>query len=821
MSRIPLQIDRYEDGVYYLSGTAGDQIAANAAHYATRTGALLRVDGAVAGAFDREHAQAPAYIAPHARVELEVEARSLPTHGLPAGPGLRWWWYGLRASQRPSVEIILREAQDDTPAQDDSNVTLSLSKGLLIGHAHLDVAWLWTYEEAARKAMRTFAIAVDQLERDAEYHFIQSQPQLYAFVEDADRQFFDRVRWHVRDGRFDATVAAMWVEPDCNLPSGESLLRQLLYAHRYVNDRLGVQPQVAWLPDSFGFPNTLPTLLAHAGIRHFATTKLEWNDTTRFPYPQFLWRGPDGSEVCAALISRYEGAPSAERITRAEQRGGEPVICGFSDGGGGVTDEMLAAARGRGQWTGLAQWMQTLPLRRLPLHQDELYLEYHRGTYTTHHDVKAGNAALERALAEVEEAMAWCVAVKAPPSMRQAWQHALDEAWIITLRNQFHDVLPGTSITAVYADVAQEVEEARETINRIRTATAAVLPRGRPRMEPARCAPVGDGETYLFDNGLLSARVRKTGALEELRSAGGPNVVAQANVLALYRDRPKKWEAWNIDAGYIKSRRRLVPQAERIEDGALVVPFAFNQSSIEMRLSLRANEPFLRIDFQVDWRERRRLLRWEHWFSIASEQVTYGAPHGTIGRSAARATPQQRAKFEVPGQRFASAHDDEGRGVALFALDTYGWNARALPKGGLQIGHSLLRGTTWPDQTADIGAHNLACALFPFAQSAISSIEAAWEQFALPARVRLFSSDHPSVRVVACKPAHDGDGVIVRLRECDGTAAVAHLRCGGRMSVVEETDALEERILGALPIEAETFTALMQPFSLRTFRVRF
>ena len=822
MSIIPLQVDRFEDGVYYLSGTVDDRIDATEAVYATRTGALLRIDGVVTGAFDREHAQAPVDIKPGARVALEVEARSLPTHGLPAGPGLRWWWYGLRASQRPALGLTLRAAQDDISGQDDSTVTLSRSKGAypLIGHAHLDVAWLWTYEETARKAMRTFAIAVDQLERDPAYHFIQSQPQLYAFVEHADPQFFDRVRSRVREGRFDASVAAMWVEPDCNVPSGESLLRQLLYAHRYTRDVLGVQPQVAWLPDSFGFPSTLPMLLAHAGIRYFATTKLEWNDTTRFAYPQFLWRGPDGSEVCAALIARYEGAPSFERIARAKQRGGEPVICGFSDGGGGVTDAMLADARGRGKWMGLSQWMQTLPLRRLPVYQDELYLEYHRGTYTTHHAVKAGNAALERALTEVEEAMAWCVAVKAPVSMRQAWQRALDEAWIITLRNQFHDVLPGTSITAVYADVAREYREAHEIIGRVRTATAAVLPRGRARLQPAHCAPISDGETYLFDNGLVAARLRKTGAIEDLRSAEAPNVVAQANVLALYRDRPKQWEAWNIDASYIKSRRRPVPQPGRVEDDALIVPFVFDQSTIEMRVRLVSGEPFLRIDFAVDWRERQTLLRWENWFTIADDTVTYGAPHGTLVRSAQTQTPAQRAKFEVPGQRFASAHDLE-RGVALFALDTYGWSGRALPKGGLQIGHSLLRGTTWPDKTADIGEHELSCALFPFAQANVSEIEAAWEQFAMPPRVRLFNADHSSVRIVACKPAMDGNGVIVRLRECDGGAAVTHVRCGGRMSAVEETDALEERSLGELPIEDEAFTVLMQPFGLRSFRVRF
>src|SRR5581483_10858523 len=182
--------------------------------------------------------------------------------------------------------------------------------------------------QTRRKAQRTFAIAADLLERDPAFVFVQSQPQLYRFVEEEDPQLFERVRADVAGGRWDADVAALWVESDCNVPSGESLLRQMLYAHEYCVRHFGKTPAIAWLPDTFGFANTLPQLLAHAGIPYFATTKLNWNDTTKFPYPQFVWRGPDGSSVVSALIRSYDGGAYPWRLSTARSRN-EPLVLGY------------------------------------------------------------------------------------------------------------------------------------------------------------------------------------------------------------------------------------------------------------------------------------------------------------------------------------------------------------------------------------------------------------------------------------------------------------------------------------------------------------
>jgi alpha-mannosidase len=801
----------------YLEAVLPPQAEPVGIRYRTWTGALLRVDGRVAGAFDREHHEVVLPPSPNERhLWLEVELHALPTNGLPSGPGLIWSFLNARSHPRPSPEIEVSPERDGALPPRHGDLPL-------IGHSHLDVAWLWSYEQTRRKAERTFAIACDLLDRDPEFAFIQSQPQLYAFVEEADPDLFEHVGTHVSSGRFDPDVAALWVESDCNVPSGESLLRQMLFAHEYCTDRFGIVPGIAWLPDTFGFANTLPQLLAHAGVRYFSTTKLQWNDTTKFPYPQFVWEGPDGSCVIGALIQSYDGGPYPWRVSRARQRH-EPLVLGYGDGGGGVTPEMLHKARALGKWIKPRGWFEDLAARSadLPVHRDELYLEYHRGVYTTHHDVKFHNALLERALGEAEELLAWCVAVHAPRATIGEFAKRVHAAWEIVLRNQFHDVLPGTSITPVYDDAAVEYAQAEELAASVISSAQTILPSARrqsARLE--RTEPLQDGDAYLFDNGLLRARVSSTGAIVELGVANGKNVCTQANVLALYRDKPRQWEAWNIDAGYERRMQRVTPVTHWIEGGALTIEFMLGASPATMRVALFAGEPFLRVDLDVDWKERRKLLRMENWLPIASQTVTYGSPHGTIVRSARRDVPAQRAKFEVPGQRFAVVRDDAGEGLGIFALDTYGWSGRTLPAGGLQLGHSLLRGTTWPDPHADLGEHHFSYAFAPFSGAGIGALERAWQQFAHEPRVRLFTCEDEAVLIAACKPAVDGDGVIVRVRECDGQPRPVRLYCGARMTEVSAVDALERSIDSPVGIEGEALLFDLSPRQLRSFRVRF
>ncbi|HTD32354.1 MAG TPA: hypothetical protein VK665_01740, partial [Candidatus Elarobacter sp.] len=347
--------------------------------YATRTGALLRVDGAVRGAFDAKHAAIELPPLPGEReITLEVERRSLPTDGLPAGDGLAWRLMLARASQKPALDLDV-EVREGARGGEPIDVPL-------VGHAHLDVAWLWTYAETRRKALRTFATALREIGNDDRFVFAQSMPQLYAWVGAGDPRLLERVRAAQQSdgaGGWDATVASLWVESDTHLPSGESLLRQFAHGIAWTREHLGVEPSVAWLPDSFGFPSTFPQLAAHAGIPYFATTKLQWNETTRWPYPQFRWIGDDGSSVTAAVIASYEGPVEDKRLKTARERD-EILVHGYGDGGGGPTDADLAYVESAQRpWTSVEGWMASFEGRALPEYRGELYLETHRGTYTT------------------------------------------------------------------------------------------------------------------------------------------------------------------------------------------------------------------------------------------------------------------------------------------------------------------------------------------------------------------------------------------------------------------------------------------------------
>jgi alpha-mannosidase len=786
-------------------------------HYRTATGALLRIDGVVAGAYDREHHDVE--IDPSGaerRLTLEVERRALPTNSLPSGDGVRWRLMLAKAQQEPQQTIEVQPADDGaTPSATRGELTLW-------GHSHLDVAWLWSYSETRRKAMRTFANALAIVEHDPSFVFMQSQPQLYAFVEEADPEFFARVRAAVAQGRFDPQPAAMWVEPDCNATSGESLLRQMLAAHAYCVDRFGIEPAIAWLPDTFGFPNTLPTLLAHARIPYFATTKLQWNDTTVFPHPQFVWQGPDGSKVVSAMLASYEGSADASRIATARTRR-EPLVIGYGDGGGGPTLDQVRTAERAGTWQAPLLWFAGLErgAASLPVHADELYLEYHRGTYTTHHDVKSRNAELERLLHDVEERVSWCIAVRAPRDVVDRLRAQLRDAWQIVLRNQFHDVLPGTSVRSAYEESLEEYGAALEIAGFIRKSTEAMLPRAaRFDAAPIGVEPVVDDDEIVLDNGIVHARLSTKGALLHLSASGGRNVVAQANLLAAYRDRPSKWEAWNLDAGYDRHRLPVNAVDFDVNGGALNVRFDVAGSPLAMRIALMANEPFLRVDASVDWRADRVILRLENWVTVGSGRVRFGSPHGTIERDMERQTPAGRARYEVPGQRFASIAEGDA-GVAVFALDTYGWSARNLPDGGMQLGHSLLRAPRWPDPQSDRGEAQLSWAFAPHAAAPASALERAWEYFALPSRVRLFTTNDDAVLVVAVKPAENAEGVILRVRECDGAARAVRIRCGARMRAVQSVDALERPLDLPVAIDGEELVATLDPYGLRSFRVQF
>ncbi len=814
MTRVRLSRRAEDAATVTLGGQVTFPDGPLALRYPTRTGALLRIDGAARGAFDPKHETIglPPVPGEH-ELTLEVERRSLPTSGLPAGDGIAWRLLLARAEQKPHETLEFGSA---APAAKGRSVDVAL-----IGHSHLDVAWLWTYDQARRKALRTFATALRQMEIDSRYIYAQSQPQLYRWVFAADPAYADRIRARLGRG-WDASVAPMWVEPDLHAPSGESVLRQFAHGIRWMRETLQIEPSVAWLPDTFGFPSTLPTLAVHAGVTSFLTTKLQWNDTTRWPFPRFRWLGDDGSALVSAVVDRYDGDVTTQRLATARERD-EILIVGHGDGGGGATDADLASiAAGDDPWISAETWFAGVAASELPDYRGELYLETHRGTYTTHRDVKRRNAELERALAHAEEAAAWCVAVRAPRATCAALVEDLRTAWQIVLRGQFHDVMAGTAIGAVYVDVAAEHERAGAIVARVAESAASILPRSDIlRDAPASIAPQRTGDTWLLRNAFVRAAIRDDGTIVEFGTADGPNLAVGLNAIAAYRDRPKTYDAWNIDRGYAETTVAVTPAGTSIDDGDLVVRLAIGSASrLTMRLSLDEHEPWLRVACAIAWNEDHVLLRAEHTIATAARDVRFGQPHGTLIRTAYPQTAGERAQYEVPAQRFAHAGDEDA-GLAVFALDLYGWSANGTDGTSLRLGTSLLRSPRWPDPGCDRGETELAYALVPTAGASISALEHAWSVYAGDERVRLFTCDDPSILIVATAPSDDAGGVIVRVRECDGEAREVALRCGGRMRTATCVDAVEREIAGEVAIVEEELVFALGPFALRAFCVRF
>jgi alpha-mannosidase len=330
----------------------------------------------------------------------------------------------------------------------------------IVGHSHIDTAWLWPLAETWRKCARTFSSMLNLMEQYPELVFVQSQPCQTAVVREQYPGIFERMQQRVAEGRWEPN-GGMWVEPDCNIPSGESFVRQLLIGQQTTREYFGYTSDTLWLPDVFGYSAALPQILRGAGVEFFCTTKIGWNDTTRFPYDTFVWKGIDGSPVIAHF-NAIHCWPDPETLAQQwnwvqhkDVQDRRLSAFGYGDGGGGPQVEMVEMARRvrdlegcpRAEYTTVSAFMRGIRDElgeRLPAWQGELYLELHRGTLTSISEIKRGNRMSEIALRDAE-----FVATLA--MLRGAAYPAaeLRELWKELLTNQFHDILPGSSIAEV------------------------------------------------------------------------------------------------------------------------------------------------------------------------------------------------------------------------------------------------------------------------------------------------------------------------------------------------------------------------------------
>jgi alpha-mannosidase len=355
-------------------------------------------------------------------------------------------------------------------------------KVYLVGNAHIDIAWLWRMSETVMVARNTYDTVLKNMEEYPELHYAQSQALTYQWMEKQYPDIFERIKQKVKEGRWEI-VGGMWVEPDCNLISGESWVRQLLYGKRYFKEKFDLDVETGWNPDSFGYNWNMPQIYTKSGIKRFITQKIWWNDTTVFPHFIFWWQGVDDTRLLTyfppvGYTARVKLPKDIVNITRYEATTGYKktlLLYGLGDHGGGPNREILDRVR---SYKGLhiapkfihsksIDFLQNMSVDlkdEIPVWEDELYLEYHRGTYTTQAETKKNNRKSESYLSSAEK-LAAAASMIDPANVYP--QKELEQAWKTVLTNQFHDILPGSSITPVYHDAREDYKRAGKKIKKV------------------------------------------------------------------------------------------------------------------------------------------------------------------------------------------------------------------------------------------------------------------------------------------------------------------------------------------------------------------
>jgi len=698
-----------------------------------------------------------------------------------------------------------------------------------VGHAHIDTAWLWPMRETRRKCARTFSTALALMDEYPDYKFACSQAAQYAWMKESYPDIYEGIRRKVAAGQWEP-VGSMWVEADCNLPSGEALVRQFLHGKRFFMQEFGVETRELWLPDVFGYPASLPQLIAESGGEFFLTQKLSWNDTNKPTHQTFVWEGIDGTGIFTHFppADTYNGNFSAVQIVQSaadfkdqECSAHSLYLYGWGDGGGGPEPDMIESAHRLRSVEGaprveLGRASDFFPSAKAEAHDltkwvGELYFELHRGTYTSQSRTKRLNRRGEQAMREAEM---WSMAVGEdyPADL-------LDSAWKRLLINQFHDVLPGSSIDWVYEDAERDLESVVEVAGGITTAAQAKLAGagnnlaafnvnsharrevvevdGLPLLvEAPACgwSSAPDSAAAKFDSVSVSDRVMENGMIrvawnerglltsiwdkEASREVLAPG--ALGNLLQLHDDNPKNWDAWDVDADYRKSVKDLVGlTSTKVEmSGPLraAVRFTreFGSSKLEQRMVLDAGSRVIRFETDVDWQEVHKFLKVAFPVAVRSPRATYEIQFGHVERPTHENTSWDLARFEVCAHRWADL-GEAGYGVALLNDCKYGYDIL-----GSVMRLSLLRAPTHPDPTADRGKHRFTYALMPhlgdFRQAGVI---AAAEDLNAPLRVvrgalaagdqhSLVNVDSPQVVVEAIKQAEDSGAVIIRMYEAWG-----------------------------------------------------
>lgn len=691
-----------------------------------------------------------------------------------------------------------------------------------VGHAHIDTAWLWPVAETYRKCLRTFSSQLQYMEDYPDYRFACSQAQQYAWIKERNADLWTRIRAAIDGGQF-VPVGGSWVEPDCNLPSGESLIRQFLHGQRFFEREFGRRHREFWSPDAFGYAGQLPQILRECGMTRFLTQKLSWNRFTKPEHHTFVWQGDDGSEVLGHFppADTYNSDANVSELLKARRQYLDHdfsrtslLVFGHGDGGGGPTRAMLETLRRAQDLQGLPRVRQVTadeffhaleaePGER-PVVVGELYFEYHRGVYTSQAAIKRGNRRCEQALHDAE----FLAVARGGEYPRDE----LDRLWKLLLAQQFHDILPGSSINEVYVDARRELAEVEAGANAVCGAGGALVNttsfarRAVVDEEFVEAPPFGtaiaveaddevrvDGLT--LENAHLRATFAEGGMLESLfdKASGREALAGGGNRLELYDDDPVQFDAWDIDP-YTLRTGRAAPGAESyaVSTSPLRAEITFERPGLTQVARLDAGSRLLEFHTTVDWRESHTLLKVCFPLAVRARTATYEMPFGYAERPTHYSTSADAARYEVPAHRWADL-SEHGFGVALLNDCKYGYSCS-----GNELRLSLLRSPKTPDPEADMGRHEFAYAVLPHVGDWRSAgVVAQATCFNAPLRrtspIEQFASvDDANLVLDTIKRAEDSDAVVLRLYDPHGARGVARVQVAAPFGSARRANALED-----------------------------
>lgn len=735
------------------------------------------------------------------------------------------------------------------PGQENTRVTA-------VGHAHLDLAWLWPIRESYRKAKRTFANMLSLLENYPEYQFVISQPQQLAWMKEQDPKLYETIRHYEKLGRIEI-VGGGWVENDTNIPCDESLVRQELYGQKFWQEEFGHYVNLRWLPDTFGYSASLPQILKLSAQDNFMTIKISWSNRTIFPYNTFRWAGIDGSNVTVHMPpeGNYNSVAGPKALLAAKKglQQTDPqdklmVVYGVGDGGGGPSQNIVERNMRTANVPylpkvkmGSAQdYFDALQQDTLPVYSGEMYLEKHRGTYTSQSNNKNNNREFEEKMLALEQYLS-CKGISGD-------RQQMDTLWKEALLYQFHDILPGSSIARVYEETDAAYSRIFEKLEALaqQQGLSFVPAADKGLINPARrhfCKAEPAGEGYLFFQGsdalvspvvYASARdqapichietdyycvdLEPDGSFRELTlKANGQVMAHSANKLRVFID---TGDAWDFEDDYRDQPEQYMQLTgtDVRNFGDLIElrqHYTFRSSRLTQTLVFHRQMPYIGITHDVDWKDTGYMLRSETTPAVWSDTVHSDIQFGYLDRPTTDGNAHDKAQFEICCQKWFAV---SGEG-STFAVLNNAKNGFMAKQGILSV--NLLRSTNYPCVCGDQRHSRYAYAFYPMACGfdpvKLDEMAQQYGQRDLygDQMLDMPAFDKENIQITAFKPAYDGDGFILRAFERAGVQTQADMHIPAGFALAGETDLLED------PVQAAPETDLsFRPFQIRTFRFR-